>query len=583
MSNSIVTNKFDFRIIKSLEEKFQNSAESIYFFYGNPVDWSTVGSPDEPQPSNSQENLTKSNLLALKKVNDRDLILGAIRYTWKSGTTYETYTDQSDLTAKTCYVITSQNKVYKCLGNNTHVVDNPNGAASTIEPTHDGGTIVTTSDNYVWKHMFTVTEAIQRKFTSSDYIPIDVASPDTQGITASATPGTVDLVTIDTVSGVQRGGSDYLINSYTRTGGTDINTTRIPIYIDGDGDEVATGTIRINQVLSNGAINLSGTSSITGVYDLEYPSLSTTAGFEFTESTKGSGYRVPSNGDWSPIKIRQTSSETGSSANEFEFAYGVAKISDGSIQAIRIIDGGKGYSTGTAQVVQSSAIAYGTINSAGRIVSTEVDYNGQNFSRASALIISDHVSTNPVATLTPIISPFKGHGSDPEVELMATNLLFNIQIAYEELGGDFSVTNDFRSVGIIENPEQQNSDGSGDAVATALTLSAKTDITCKTNLDRNDFPADSVITGTTSGAKATIVDVIENNKIRVIRDIRDETNTVEFIANETVKVGSATAEISSITQPEYVPFSGNMLFINNRQAIQRSSDQIETINFILKI
>ena len=130
MSKSIVTNKFDFRIIKSLEEKFQNSAESIYFFYGNPVDWSTVGSPDEPQPSNSQENLTKSNLLALKKVNDRDLILGAIRYTWKSGTTYETYTDQSDLTAKTCYVITSQNKVYKCLGNNTHVVDNPNGAAS---------------------------------------------------------------------------------------------------------------------------------------------------------------------------------------------------------------------------------------------------------------------------------------------------------------------------------------------------------------------------------------------------------------------------------------------------------------------
>jgi hypothetical protein len=579
MSN-IVTNKFNFNAVKALEEKFSNSSESVYFFYGNPLAWDNEASPDTANPTNKQEHITKSNLLALKKITDRDLILGVTRVAWTTGTRYDAYTDAADLTTKNFYVITSNNQVFKCLNNDT-TYDSSGVATiaqSTIEPSGSNGEIVTLADGYTWKHMFDVSEAIQRKFTSTSYIPIDVASASIQAVVNGTIPGTVDSVTVDAV------GVGYFINVYNSSGVSEA-LPKIPLFIEGDGDEVATGTIRINQVLSDGAINLSTSATLTGVFDLANPTLSTTAGFEFTDATKGSGYIQPTaNDNWSPIQIRQISSETSGDGSSFTYAYGIAKINaSGSIDAIRLLDGGTGYTPGVAEVVQSKAIAYANTDPTDKyITGVEIESRGRNFSRAKVVIISDQADGVADATLTPVVSPFKGHGADPEIELNAHDLLFNIQIAYEELGGDFSVANDFRSVGIIESPKQQAADGSGDTIASASTLSAKTDIVCKANVDVNDFAADLLIIGKTSGARAKIVDVVNNNTIRVIRDI-GTSNTTDFLANEVVQTGAATAEVSSVTQPEYVPFSGDMLFINNRIAIQRSSDQIETINFILKL
>jgi hypothetical protein len=603
MSSSIVTNKFRYRIVKTLEDKFSDDSESVYFFYGQSIEWLDENTPDTAEPTVEQENDTKSNILALKKISGRDLILGAEKREWASGIQYDIYSDREDLTTKNYYVVASNQQVYKCLDNNTVLNEGgfPAITPSLDEPTHIGGTVVRNeNDGYLWKHMFGISEAIQRKFNIPEYIPVTVADSETQGIISSTTPGTVDNVTIDPdplSPAAAYGGVGYYIQTFDNNYNV-VELQDIPIFIDGDGDEVATGKIQIQQISATGGINITASTSsteVTGYYDVVNPGQSTTAGFSINLGDRGNGYRLVDD-EWVPVKIRQISSESTIENIDinasFDYAYGIAKINEnGSINALRIVNPGSGYTIGEAEIVQSSAIAFAKTNASyltsdledrGRIISVRTEYPGANFSRADAVIVSDKFGGN-LAYLSPIVSPIKGHGFNPEVELNATNILFNIRVAYEELGGDFSVGNDFRSVGLVENVEQQDNAGTGVIDAISLTLDAKTSITCTDIIDANDFQGDDLLIGTTSGARARIVDVINGNTIRVIRDI-ETSNTTSFLENEFLISSSAgTAQAESISLPEYVPFSGDVLFINNRQQIQRSNDQIETINFILKL
>jgi hypothetical protein len=563
MATSIVTTNLKYRIIKSLQEKFSDLNESVYFFYGRPLKWDNEESPDFLVSSVKDENRVKSNIMALKKISSRDIILGAKKYKWTHGEVYDVYTDQEDIADKKYYVITSTNKVYKCLDNNTQYVNSTIVRTPSIdEPDGDGPLFVGSNDRYIWKYMFTVSNPILRKFNIPDYIPINST------LSTTEIPGTIDYIKLES------NGINYTLE-YIDDNGAVAKFDKLPLFIFGNGDEVTTAKIRINSITSGDrSINIQNTEPLRGLPG---------GGYTLT-SNRGSGYRITED-EWTPVQIRQISSSI-ERIELFEYAYGIAKISlnDGSIETLRIINPGKGYSLGDAEIVQSSAIAYANLDPQnGYITSTKVEFPGRGFTTAEVIIISDKPDNpNTNAILTPIISPPFGHNSNPEAELNATNMLFNIRIAYEELGGDFSVSNDFRSIGLIENIKQQNADGSNVRLSLDNTVSAKTNLICNSNVDVNAFSGDSTIIGSVSGAKATIVDVVNDNTIRIIRN-QESSNYVQFLVGETVISGGKTAIISQIDESEYVPFSGDILFINNKQKIDRSSDQIETINFILTV
>jgi len=561
---NIITNNFKTQIAKSLESDFSDPTRSIYFFYGRPLAWENEPNPPTLTPSNLVENATKSNILALKKINDRDLILGVTKYTWTSGTSYAEYSNLEDMAGTAFYVITDDNRVYKCLDNGSGL----DGVAneSTVKPEHTDG-IEKLADGYIWQYMFRVSDPINRKFTADQYIPIDVNDPINQNTALAAVPGTITKIKISS------GGAGYYIQDDAGDYFDDI-----PLYILGNGTENASGKIRITSITAQGSINTLNSYPVTGLPG---------AGYDITDV--GAEYQIDEN-QWSAVLIRQISSLTNvNAANQFEYAYGIAKIgATGTIETMRIVDPGKGFTLGEAEVVQSSCMAFAKIDANGSIISTNIPgFWGQNFTTASVVVVSDrNLQTFVAAELTPVLSPPAGHASNPETELISTSLLFNMRIAYEELGGDFAASNDFRSVGLIQNVEYQYEDANGQIqknISTQLTLSATTDITLTTDIDPNDFSADSTITGIVSGAKGTIVEVLNNRIIRVIRDI-ESSNTVPFILNEgVITTDGGNGLIASVAIPEYAPFSGDIMLINNREAIQRSNDQIETINFILNL
>ena len=57
-----------------------------------------------------------------------------------------------------------------------------------------------------------------------------------------------------------------------------------------------------------------------------------------------------------------------------------------------------------------------------------------------------------VGAIEVVLPPQGGHGSDQEVELNGKRVMTNIRLTYSEGSGDFPVDNDFRRIGIIQDP-----------------------------------------------------------------------------------------------------------------------------------
>jgi hypothetical protein len=107
------------------------------------------------------------------------------RIDWTYGVYYDQYDqDDGDLIGKRYYVMTDNYEIYK-------VIDNNNGAASTVKPTLNlpYGTF-TTSDGYIWKFMYKIETYANTNFTSSSYIPVTPNS----AVVSNAVGGTIDSI-----------------------------------------------------------------------------------------------------------------------------------------------------------------------------------------------------------------------------------------------------------------------------------------------------------------------------------------------------------------------------------------------------
>ena len=182
------------------------------------------------------------------------------------------------------------------------------------------------------------------------------------------------------------------------------------------------------------------------------------------------------------------------------------------------------------------------------------------------------------ATARAVLSPANGHGTDPVSELGAYYIGLRVRLNGTEGGTDFIVNNSFRQIGIVKNPYSY---GTTD-IATDTTLSALKglEFSAHAGLNVGDY-----ITGGTSSAVAFIDSYDADNGI-VRYHQNDKTGYRNFQLSEAIvghTGGTATvAAIDGLLDPEVQPFTGNVLFLENRAAINRSASQIEDIKVIIE-
>jgi len=269
------------------------------------------------------------------------------------------------------------------------------------------------------------------------------------------------------------------------------------------------------------------------------------------------------------------------------------------IERIEVTNAGTGYSSkptvtisgdGTSATVAAAQITMAGTGSNQTIASINITNKGTDYTIADIVISGGGGSGGSARA---VISPPLGHGVDPVKELGAFYIALNAQLDSAE-GGDLTVGNDFRQIGILKNPFKR-ADNSGQAngaattiVATATTLKGLKYLQMDSSADVTTYNVDALLTGGTSTAKAYLAEIDVANK-RLYYYQNRKTGFKSFATsgeaiNGTLPTGgnSSTVTSNSLQNSEFVEGSGQLVFLENRAPISRTASQIEDIKCIIE-
>ena len=309
---------------------------------------------------------------------------------------------------------------------------------------------------------------------------------------------------------------------------------------------------------------------------------------------------------------------------------------DGSIKIVTISNRGIGLGTANSTYTNvpirgdgSGATCTIVIDGNQQVSSVTVSDQGSGYTFANVDLVAGGVptgTTRPV--LEVIIPPQGGHGADIYRELGAYNVLLYSRIENDNENPDFITGNQIARIGVVENPEQFGSTtilSSDKAAATSALRLVGAGYSTAT------FAADSYFTQTVSTATTAVGRVVSYDQTTgVLKYWQDRSlagfNTVgtaqtqptygfdltEFTAtpgtggnltiapttgtnlgidtnfsgistvinNRTYYLGQTFT--SGIANPEVKKHSGNIIYVDNRPSITRSSNQKEDIKVILQ-
>jgi len=309
---------------------------------------------------------------------------------------------------------------------------------------------------------------------------------------------------------------------------------------------------------------------------------------------------------------------------------------DGGIKIVTVTDGGVGL--GTANSVYTSVPIKGdgsgaectiVIDANQQVSSATVSNQGSGYTYANVDLVAGGVPTGTTRpTLEVIIPPQGGHGANIYRELGAYNVLLYSRIENDSTNPDFIIGNQISRVGVVENPQQFGSSSilSSDKASSLGALKLVGTGYSTATFSGDSYFIQNVSTGTT--AVGRVVNYDQNTG--VLKYWQDRSlagfNTVgtaqtqptygfdltEFssspgtggslvispttgqdllidtsfsgistvINNRTYYLGQTFA--NGLSNPEVKKHSGNIIYVDNRPSITRSSNQKEDIKVILQ-
>ena len=266
----------------------------------------------------------------------------------------------------------------------------------------------------------------------------------------------------------------------------------------------------------------------------------------------------------------------------------------GRIANIIVTNQGTGYTgtptvtiTGNSGATGDSAQATAFVSS-GKVVKidmlNESAGSGRNFVNATVTISGGGGSG---ATARAVLGPPNGIGADPRDELKATSLMFNSKPDGTE-NGDFLAGNDqdFRQVMLIRNPRTDSDNGT---ILTATTNKAlrylKADSAFASQLSIDELITNSL----TPPAKAYVNEVVNYGNVSNMKVYYHQTDSTGFtpfsVGNTLTDEGAQTGTIAVVadSNEQYINTSGEVLYIENRAPVVRTSTQVEDIKVVVTL
>ena len=305
---------------------------------------------------------------------------------------------------------------------------------------------------------------------------------------------------------------------------------------------------------------------------------------------------------------------------------------DGAIQTVLLRDPGANLPVSTTMFAAIQGDGTGgkvqiTTSAGGVITGVSVNAAGTGYTYGNVILKNGFLFTSAALT-TPttvgatargsvevVMPPQGGYGADPVMELNSKRIMTNIRLTYAEGSGDFPVDNDFRRIGILQDPQQFGSTNffssdTGTALYAVRITSAS-----------GNYVADEEITQTISGviSKGKVVSYTPDTvggTVGVLKYVQmPEVHThngavVPFKATASQPIVGAQSGVSGtvfvaytgallgstfatgvdstnpanggLALPEVKFNSGELIYIENRRLITRAPDQIEDIKLVIE-
>ena len=307
------------------------------------------------------------------------------------------------------------------------------GFFGSIEPTHISGTVVTSP---AWAANTTVV-LDQTVYVSDRMYKVIVggllgSTPPTH-ITGIETNGTSTLEYIGPPASLRRDGSTATGIAVLRYGAGYSVTPQVT-FTDATGDGAEINFLTAKSEASISAITQNGQIEYLIVNDAGVGY--TKASIDVTGNTESIGAALVADLSLGSISSQQANNEI--------------LTPPGTIDAVAVISGG--YSYGVANILidgdGTGATAEAVIDPlTNAIVKVNITNRGEGYTYATVKVIGNGNG----ATFRAIISPYGGHGKNAPEELFARSLMFYSNIS-TDLNQGVVVGNDYRQVGVVKNP-----------------------------------------------------------------------------------------------------------------------------------
>ena len=519
------------QLARSLHRDIINARDIYHFAIGRTTAWDDEEAPETPLDSEKYIKEFRNNIIFTQVLSSADICHLTRRIDWESGTVYDSYDDAysvnmpaysgaTSLADADFYVITDENKVYKCLDNNSN-------GQSTIKPSSTSTSTFTLSDDYTWKFLFQVSSSDQTRFLDAANIPVRKLTGNPQ----HDVNGALDDIL------VTNGGSGYTSVPTVVINGDGINATATAVVAGGVVTDIVvnepgSGYSFANIVFTGGGGG-SGVeaTALLGVAD-DLPVLQ--SGVE-DAAIAGTVDRIIMNSsgqDYSEGDVVVTITGDGTGAE----ATAVIAENSGAITSVNITNGGTGYTNATITFTQTSGLGSG-------------------------------------ATARVVLSPIGGHGADPIKELFGSTIGLTTSLS-DNANKDLFLNNDFRQIGLVKNLYNYEET----SVWTDLTATAC--FTINTN-SSSSYSIDDIVT-TDDGGRFRVIQVTDGTSSTFdiyLQPIIPLISASSTLYNETKETNNLL--INSLVTPEISTSSGDVVYIENRTSINRSTDQVETIKALV--
>ena len=521
---SATSKKIAYTAAEQFKESFYEPSPTVgYVFIGNHLPYVDENNPPTILDSIDDEKNSWDNMIGAKKITGNDVEFVIPRVSWTASSTYKQYDDVvpfEQLLTGNASLSVKPMYIMTTARNVYKCLSNNNSALSTVEPTGD----YTSSNGNI--------------ATSDGYIwkYMFNVKPSNRFLTNTWIPAPTSTAQIDygvNSIGVVDGELTTIVVTNSGTGYYESN-----INVSSFTTSCSSLTITSGDIISGNISILSANMSISGI--------------GITPGTYISSV------DLSGLKITLSTPTTSSGG-------GGTTVNQLSLKTRVYVDG-----DGT------SIVSTPVISTANTITKVTVSTIGRGYSRANAFVYG----TGSNATLRCILDPKYGHAYNPAKELGANNIMVAVKIGEIDSSenGKISANTTFRQYGIFVDPHKY-ADANVVTQANANSVVAlTTDISVDTGAS---YTLDEFVYQGTSPSTASAYGFVIDQTSSIIK----LTNVKGTFLTGVSLIGSSSGTsrlVIGTGNPEFQPYSGDILYTENAVKTTRADGQAENIRLIVR-